>query len=125
MRDEIYWVVTCGVHPGKLEDFKAVVKPLVAATKAEPGSLTYDYSVSEDGTLVHILESYRDSQAVVDHVTKTFSQFADGFTACVSVDGFIVYGWPDEAAKEILDGFGSVYMQPFEGFTASSGSLGG
>jgi quinol monooxygenase YgiN len=125
MRNEIYWVVTCGVTPGKFDDFKAVVEPLVAATKAEPGSLTYDYSVSEDRTLVHIVESYSDSQAVVDHVTKTFSQYADAFTACVSVDGFIVYGWPDEAAKEILDGFGSVYMTPFEGFTASSGSLEG
>jgi quinol monooxygenase YgiN len=119
-RDEIYWLVTCSVFPGKFEEFKGVVEPLVATTKAESGSLAYDYSVNEDETLVQIFESYADSQAVVDHVTKTFSQFADAFTACVSVDGFIVFGEPNADAREILDGFGSVYMTPFEGFTRKS-----
>jgi quinol monooxygenase YgiN len=120
VRDEIYWVVTCSVHPGKFARFKTVVAPLVAARLDEPGSQSYDYSVNGDETLVHIYESYRDSTAVVDDVTKTFSQFADDFSACVNVDGFVVYGEPDDAARKILDGFGSTYMTPFEGFTASS-----
>ena len=117
MRDEIYWVVTCSVRPGKFEQFREVVAPLVAATHEEAGSLAYDYSVDEEHTLVHIFESYRDSDAVVAHVTKTFSQFAEAFSDCVSVDGFVVYGAPSPQAKEILDGFGSTYMTPFEGFT--------
>jgi len=117
MRDEIYWVVTCSVQPGKFEEFKAVVKPLVAATKEESGSLAYDYSVNDDETVVQIFEAYENSDAIVHHVTKTFSQFADDFTACVSVDGFVTYGTPDAAAREVLDGFGSTYLTPFEGFT--------
>lgn len=117
MREEIYWVVTAAVKPGKFDDFTAVVAPLVAATKEEPGSLAYDYSVNGDQTVVQIFESYRDSAAVVDHVTKTFSQFAEGFSACVDIQGFVVYGTPEPAALEILDGFGSQYMTPFEGFT--------
>ncbi|GAA1001668.1 putative quinol monooxygenase [Subtercola frigoramans] len=117
MRNEIYWLVTCEVKPGKFEEFTKVVEPLVAATKAEEGSLAYDYSVNDDQTLVHIFESYRDSTAVVDHVTKTFSQFADAFGACVDLTVFVTFGAPDAAAKEILDGFGSTYFTPFEGFT--------
>ncbi|WP_291049678.1 antibiotic biosynthesis monooxygenase [Herbiconiux sp.] len=116
-RDEIYWLVTCAVKPGKFEDFTKVVEPLVAATKAEEGSIAYDYSVNEDETLVHIFESYRDSRAVVSHVTTVFSQFAEGFLEGVDVTGFVVFGSPDAEAKEILDGFGSTYMRPFEGFT--------
>ena len=54
MRDEIYWVVTCSVHPGKFAQFKTVVAPLVAARLEEPGSQSYDYSVNGDETLVHI-----------------------------------------------------------------------
>ena len=120
MRNEIYWVVTCSLHPGKFEEFKGVVAPLVAATKAEPGSLAYDYSVNDDETLVHVFEAWQDSEDVVSHITKVFSQFADDFSACVDFDSFVVYGKPDTAAKEILDGFGSVYMTPFEGFTRKS-----
>jgi quinol monooxygenase YgiN len=116
MRDEIYWIVTCSVRPGKFEEFKGVVKPLVAATRAEQGSIAYDYSVTEDESTVQIYEMYRDSAAVVRHVTEVFSQFADDFDACVSLDSFVVYGWPDDSARKILDGFGSVYLTPFEGF---------
>jgi hypothetical protein len=36
-----------------------------------------------------------------------------------------VYGWPDAAAKGILDGFGSAYMTPFVGFTQSEAAQGG
>ena len=120
MREEIYWLATAAVRPGRFAEFTGVVAPLVAATRAEPGSLAYDYSVDENQERVHIFESYRDSQSVVDHVTGTFAQFADAFSACVDIEGFVVYGQPDEAAREILDGFGSVYVTPFEGFTRKS-----
>jgi quinol monooxygenase YgiN len=116
MREEIYWVVTADVKPGRLEEFKRLVVPLVEATRLEEGSLAYDYSIDPTGTLVHIYESYRNSQAVVDHVTTTFAPFAEGFGAGVDITAFVVYGSPDPAAREILDGFGSVYMTPFEGF---------
>ena len=118
MREDIYWVVTCGVKPGKYEEFKAVVKGLVDATRQEPDNLAYDYSVNADETVVQIYEHYRNSAAIVSHVTTVFAPFADRFVDCVSVDGFVVYGFPNEAAKEILDSFGSTYMTPFEGFTS-------
>ena len=78
-------------------------------------------SVNTDHTVVQIFESYRDSEALVTHVQDTFSQFAEEFTALISIDGFVVYGWPDPPAKQILDGFGSVYMAPFIGYTQSDG----
>ncbi len=119
MRDEIYWIVTAALEPGNYDAFTKTITPLVEATRKEPGSNAYDYSVNADHTVVHIFESYRDSPAVVAHVQETFSQFAEEFSALVSINGFVVYGRPDAAAKEILDGFGSVYMTPFVGFTQS------
>jgi len=120
MREEIYWVVTASLHPGKFEDFKDVVAGLVAETRDEPGSLAYDYSVNDERTVIQVFESYRDSDAVVHHVTKTFPPFAERFTECVAIQGFVVYGVPNAAAREVLDGFGSTYMSPFEGFTRKS-----
>jgi quinol monooxygenase YgiN len=122
VRTEIYWVVTAALRPESYEAMKQVITPLVEATRKEPGSNAYDYSVNADRTAVHIYESYRDSQAVVTHVRETFSRFAEEFSALLDINGFVVYGWPDEAAKEILDGFGAVYMTPFVGFTQSDGA---
>jgi len=120
VRDEIYWVVTASVHPGKFGEFKDVAAGLVAETREEHGSLAYDYSVNDEQTVIQVFESYRDSAAVVHHVTKTFPPFAERFNECVGIEGFVVYGTPDPAAREILDGFGSTYLSPFEGFTRKS-----
>ena len=117
MRDEIYWVVTVTVKPGRFAEFKQVVAPLVDATKEEPGALAYEYSVGGDQGTVHIFERYRDSNAVVAHVEQTFARFAERFMALAAVTGFVVYGTPSAEARKILDGFGAVYMTPFDGFT--------
>ena len=117
MREDIYWVCIFKLKPSDLEAFQAVVRPLVEETKREEGSLAYEYNVSGDHTEIHIIEHYRSSAAVVHHVTKTFSQFAEPFTALAAVSSFIVYGTPNEEARKILDGFGAVYLANFDGFT--------
>jgi quinol monooxygenase YgiN len=86
-------------------------------TRKEEGSMAYEYCVSADQSTIHIIEHYRDCAAVVHHVTKTFSQFAEKSTALASVSSFDVYGEPDAEVKKILDGFGAVYFARFDGFT--------
>jgi quinol monooxygenase YgiN len=115
--EEIYWVVTCAVQPGRLADFKQVVAELVAAAKEEPGTLAYEYSVDAGQGTVHIFERYRDSNAVVSHVTQTFAPFAERFLALVRVSSFVVYGAPSADAQRALAGFNPTYMTPFDGFT--------
>jgi quinol monooxygenase YgiN len=117
MKKDIYWLCTFRVKPSDLTAFKAVVRPLVEETRKEAGSMAYEYNVTADNSVIHILEHYRDSAAVVHHVTKTFSQFAADFTKYAAVESFIVYGTPEPEAKTILDSFGAVYVTPFDGFT--------
>jgi quinol monooxygenase YgiN len=117
MAKDLYWVCVFNIRPEDYEAFKAVVRPIVEATLKEPGSMAYEYSISEDRTAVHILEHYRDSQAVVHHVTKTFGPFAEAFTALATLSSFTVYGTPEADAKAVLDGFGAVYCTRFDGFT--------
>jgi hypothetical protein len=66
---------------------------------------------------LHIIEHYRDSEAVIHHVQNTFAVFEERFTALASVSSFVVYGNPNAAAREILNGFGAVYLTKFDGFT--------
>jgi quinol monooxygenase YgiN len=117
MKQDVYWLCTFRIKPDDFDAFKAVVAPLVAETRKETGSMAYEYNVTADHTSIHILEHYRDSAAVVHHVTQTFSKFADAFTALASVESFVVYGTPEREARQLLDGFGAVYVTPFDGFT--------
>ena len=116
--DEVYWVVTLSVPSGRMDDFKQVVDQLVAATKEEPGALEYEYSASADQSTVDIVERYRDSNAVVAHVTQTFGpKFSKPFLDIAKPVRFVVYGTPTAEAKKVLEGFNPVYMTPFNGFT--------
>ncbi|GGG13972.1 hypothetical protein GCM10010924_48910 [Rhizobium wenxiniae] len=117
MREDIYWVCIVKVKPNYFEAFREVVRPLVEETRREEGSLAYEYHVDGGRTAIHIIEHYLSSAAVVYHVTKTFSQFAERFTALASVSSFVVYGDPNLEARAILDGFGAVYLSNFDGFT--------
>lgn len=117
MRNDIYWLVDCKVKPGKLEDYQAAIRPLIEATRAEPGNHTYDYSISDDGTRIMIFERYDDSEAIVSHVTQVFSQYAEGFSAGVDIESFTVFAEHlSPEAKEILDAFGCTYMASFDGY---------
>jgi quinol monooxygenase YgiN len=115
--EEIYWFVTCAVQPGQLADFKKIVGQLVAATMEEPGTLAYEYSLGADQKTVHIYERYRDSNAVMSHVTQTFGPFADRFLALTKPSSFVVFGNPSKEAKAALADLNPTYVTPFDGFT--------
>ncbi len=114
---EIYWIVTCAVQPAQLADFKKIVEQLVAATKNEPGTLAYEFSIDANQSIVHIYERYQDSNAIVSHVAQTFGPFAERFLALAKVSHFVVYGRPTPEAQGVLAGFNPTYMSPFDGFT--------
>jgi len=116
--EEVYWVVTFSIPQGQMDKFKQVVAPLVADTAKEPGSLEYEYTVSDDQSTVDIVERYRNSAAAVSHVTQTLGpKYSKAFLEIAKPGRFVVYGTPDAEAKKVLQGFNPVYMTPFDGFT--------
>jgi quinol monooxygenase YgiN len=111
-------VITIDVLSGRMDAFKQIVAQLVAATKEEPGTLEYKFNISADQNIVDVFERYRDSDAVVAHVSQTFgAKFSEGFLAIASPTRFMVYGTPSIEAKKVLAGFNPIYMSPLDGFS--------
>ena len=117
MEDQVSWVIELAVKPGELEAFQALMEEMVAGTSLEPTSLGYEWFISDDGRSVHIYEKYADSGAMVSHVSGFLANWAERFLGSVDVTRFTVYGSPNAAAKEMLDGFGAVYLGPWGGFS--------
>jgi quinol monooxygenase YgiN len=115
MHPYISCVFTLAVKPSEFPEFKALIAQIVAATKEEPGTLVYEYSVNEDNSTAHILERY-NADAVVSHIDTTFAPFGERFLELCSVTSLTVYGTPDAEIRKRLDPFGAVYMTPFDGF---------
>ena len=117
MENHVSWVIELAVKDGELETFTALMEEMVEGTSAEPQSLGYEWYISDDNGTVHIFEKYADSEAMIAHVTGFLEKWAGRFLACVDVTRFVVYGDPSPAAREILDGFGAVYLGPWGGFS--------
>lgn len=117
MNESISWVFEVSINDGELENFKALMKEMVEATaENEPGTLAYEWFISEDKKRCHICEWYRDSAATVAHLTVFKANYAARLMSLSEATRFVVYGNPDAAVLEALDGFGADYMLTLGGF---------
>ena len=116
MSENISWILQVAIHPGKLNEFQAVAADLIAASRSEPGTLDYEWNLSEDSTICHIFERYQDSDALLKHI-QSFGTYARRFMESCHPTRFHVYGIPSEAAKAALEELHPVYFLPIGGFS--------
>jgi|SRR5271157_3393539 len=116
MDDQISWRVELAVKPGQLDSFQVLTGEMVQAARDEPGVLSYERFVTDDGRVVHVYERYADSAAAVSHLQAFRKSFSERFSSMVDHTRFTVYGKPSDELKGLLDSFGATYLRPFGGF---------
>ena len=116
MSNTISWNLQLLVRDGKLDDARALMKDMVAATREEPGTKGYEWFLSDDGKICHIHERYADSGAVMIHNGNFGAKFAERFLECFEPTKLSVYGEPSAEVRAALDGFGASYLGWLGGF---------
>lgn len=117
MSKQVSWIFELSVNDGELKNLIELMKEMVDSTKAnEPGTLSYEWSISGDGKQCHTHELYFDSAATVAHLTSFKANYAARLMSMGVPTRFVVYGNPDLAVRDALEGFGAVYMAPLGGF---------
>lgn len=77
MNKQVSWIFELSVNEGALDNLKSLMKEMVEATASnEPGTLAYEWFISEDGKQCHIHELYKDSAATVAHLTTFKANYA-------------------------------------------------
>jgi quinol monooxygenase YgiN len=117
MSTEICLVFSVSVQPESWPAFERLVTKVVEATAKESGALGYQYSRTEDRSLVRIVERYRDSAAFMHHTEFTFSKCAEEFLGLARIDALSVHGHPSAECRAVLDHFKPVYLDVFAGFS--------
>ena len=64
---ETMLVVDIAIKRGRVDDFRAAAEALFERTQGEPGTLRYDYFISDDGTRNINIEVFKDADAFVFH----------------------------------------------------------
>jgi len=68
---ELQVIAELKVHDGKLEEFKAVAEECVKAVREkDSGTFQYDWYFTADMTECTVIERYRDSEEVIEHITN-------------------------------------------------------
>ena len=115
--DDVYWFITASINDGQLENVKSINKELVSATlENEPMTLSYDWSIYEDGKHCYFFEWYDNSEAVMIHTTTFGEKFAERLLGMIEIQSFEVFGNPNAEAKKELSGFGASFHQSIGGF---------
>jgi quinol monooxygenase YgiN len=115
--DHVSWLFELKLEPGALDDWRELMQEMVASTLDEPGTLDYEWSISEDGTICHIWERYADSDATMVHNRMFDDKFAPRFTQLSTATRLVVFGNPSEKVKENLAPLNPVYLRPLGGFS--------
>jgi quinol monooxygenase YgiN len=113
----VFWTFKVTVKDGELDNLKDLIREMADGSKAnEPGTLIYEWTISEDEKSAEVHERYADSDAALRHLASFNDNFADRLMALVEPTGMIVYGSPSAALKKQLEGAGPVYMNVIGGF---------
>jgi quinol monooxygenase YgiN len=116
MSNEVFWLYEVAVRPGHADALRTLMAELIESTRAEPGALAYQWSLSDDGRSAHIYERYADSDATLIHVAAFRESFAQRFRAAVEPTRVVVYGTPGEDVKDALKALHPEYMSAIAGF---------
>jgi (4S)-4-hydroxy-5-phosphonooxypentane-2,3-dione isomerase len=124
MSDSVFFIVELEVKPGQIDALRSVMREMADLTRSgEPGTLNYEWFVTEDGTACHIYERYADSAAAVVH-SATFPAELGQRAQAFRPTRLTAYGMMTEEIKEkrikpllaALPGLPIVYLDPLGGF---------
>jgi quinol monooxygenase YgiN len=101
--------VNMTVQEGQLDAFKSIAQTMTEGSKAEPGTLGYEWFAAADGKRFRLVETYADAAAVEAHfMGPVVRRWVPKLAAVCAVDGFEIYGEPGPKVAEMAGGLGAV-----------------
>ena len=114
----VAWIFELIVNDGHDTAVGTLMTEMVDATRAgEPGTLDYEWYLSEDGRRLHIYERYADAAATLVHLANFRERYMTRFFTALSPERMVVYGAADEAVRSALAQLTPPVMQQVGGFT--------
>jgi len=117
--NKIAFTIDLEIAEGKAEDFAKLVRKMVVSVKAsEPGTHSYHYFSSPDGSMVTLLEVYPSNAAALAHMAAfSESPFREEFLSLITVKSFQVVGNANAELKEVMAPYTTDVRKPLAGFS--------
>jgi quinol monooxygenase YgiN len=100
------------IHKGQLEDFKALAAGCIRMVREkDSGTLQYDWFLNEAQTECVVRETYRDSEAVLEHIANLGASLGAILSVCDWT--FEVCGSPSPELVKATTGLSLKLYTPF------------
>jgi quinol monooxygenase YgiN len=114
----VAWMLELAVNEGKESDFRALMAEMADATeRTEPGTIDYEWCVSDDGRRLHLFERYADSNAAMTHLGTFGDRYMKRFFDVLAPERITLYGTPDDRVRGALKTLGPQVMARAAGFS--------
>jgi quinol monooxygenase YgiN len=100
---ELLGIARFKIHRGKLEEFKRLSAECMEIARAkDTGTLQYDVYINEETLEAVVIERYKDSEALIQHLTNNCNVAKEIFLTG-SITGELL-GEPNAELKAMLEG---------------------
>jgi quinol monooxygenase YgiN len=115
--NRIRLVLGFDIHEGKLSEFEAIAKQMVAASEKEPGTICYSFVLSADRMHCRLVEGYSDIAAITAHFKgAAVQQFVPQLLKVANLTVMDFYGDPGPEVTAMAAPFHATVFKAFHGF---------
>ena len=115
MTNTIRAVAEVSILAGKIGEFKKLAAQIMAKVEAdEPNTISYDYFLSSDESQCCVVQSYKDSEAVLAHLSS-IAGLAGPFHAVAPMTGLMIFGSPSAELRQALEPIGAKIFEHWHG----------
>jgi len=116
VKEVVRLTVSVLINDGQLEEFKSIAQSMTAGSKAEPGTLGYEWFAGEDRNSFRLVETYVDASAVEAHfMGPVVQEWVPKMAAVCTVEAIEFYGDPGPKVRAMAGGMGAVFFQYWMG----------
>ena len=96
----VAWMFELAVREGREADFRALVAEMTEATaREEPGTLDYEWYLSDDGRRLHLFERYANVDAALTHLGTFGERYMARFFDVLAPERMTLYGAADDRVR--------------------------
>lgn len=110
---ELLGIARFTFHPGMVEEFKRLSDECMEIVKTkDPGTLQYEIYLNDDESQAMVIERYRDSDALIEHLANIGDELMQAIAATGDVYGETL-GDPSPELREKMTGAPVQLFTPF------------
>lgn len=108
------WIVEAKLNEGQLEAFKAVMNSQVERAKTEPGTLNYQYYLSDEGDVL-VYERFRDLESSFTHI-ENWNDHAEQWIKAATPTRMVHLGDLPKELRDMHAALSPLLLKPLGGF---------